>query len=442
MDAYLNNGFKETEVGVIPVDWDVVLVRQIAEKPQYGHTASATEKDTGVKLLRITDITEQGVLWSSVPYCECPEDERAKYLLEKDDIVFARTGATTGKSFIVKECPEAVFASYLIRLRVGGDAMPDFVYYYFQTGTYWEQISRSKSGATQPGVNATKLENLLLPLPPLPEQRRIAAVLNAIQQDIAAQEDIIAEARAFKRSLMQRLFTYGPGPVPAETKETEIGEIPAHWELVTVEDIKADFRGAVVSGPFGSNIGKRFFVEQGVPLIRGNNLTKGNRLFIDRGFVFITKEKAEELKYCEAIIDDLIFTAAGTIGQVGLIPENSLYPKYIISNKQLRVRVNRDKALPLFLFYWFSSSTIQNSIEQRRRGTSIPVINLGILRSLPVLRPPLPEQGEIAAILADADEKIATEEDRKAALQDFFTSTLHQLMTGQIRLLSDEGVPL
>ncbi len=73
---------------------------------------------------------------------------------------------------------------------------------------------------------------MLIPLPPLDEQRRIAAVLTAIQDAIAAQEDVIAAARAFKRSLMHRLFTYGPGRVPAETKETEIGEIPSHWEVV------------------------------------------------------------------------------------------------------------------------------------------------------------------------------------------------------------------
>jgi type I restriction enzyme S subunit len=81
------------------------------------------------------------------------------------------------------------------------------------------------------------LANEVIPLPPLPEQRRIAHVLSTIQRAIAAQEDLIAAARETKRSLMQRLFTYGPGPEPAPTKETEIGEIPEHWEVVQLKEV-------------------------------------------------------------------------------------------------------------------------------------------------------------------------------------------------------------
>jgi len=201
------------------------------------------------------------------------------------------------------------------------------------------------------------LKRFEFPLPPLPEQRRIAHVLNTIQRAIAAQDDLIAAAREAKRSLMQRLFTYGPGPEPAPTKETEIGLMPAHWEVVTLDDIKANCKGSIVSGPFGSNIGRRFFVDKGVPVIRGNNLTKGEKLFVDEGFVFITEEKAEELKSCTALANDLIFTAAGTLGQVGLIPEDSCYLKYIISNKQLRARVDESKAIPLFLFFGFPAQS-------------------------------------------------------------------------------------
>src|SRR5688572_30033037 len=132
--------------------------------------------------------------------------------------------------------------------------------------------------------------------------------------------------------------------------------LPQGWQWATVEQVQKPNSKAIVSGPFGSNIGSRFFVESGVPVIRGNNLTTDMRRFVDDGFVFITDEKAQELKNCEAFPNDLIFTAAGTLGQVGIIPPDSKYPRYIVSNKQMRARLDENAILPLFAFYWLSSA--------------------------------------------------------------------------------------
>ena len=137
--------------------------------------------------------------------------------------------------------------------------------------------------------------------------------------------------------------------------------LPNDWKVVYAEDISAEGK-AIVSGPFGSNIGKRFFVESGVPVIRGSNLTLGVKRFVEDVFVYLTEEKAAEFKNCEAIAGDLVFTAAGTLGQVGLIPKDSKYPRYIISNKQLRIRPNTKIASPLYLYYWFASPDIRNHI--------------------------------------------------------------------------------
>jgi len=296
------------------------------------------------------------------------------------------------------------------------------------------KLSGQHARTTLPSLQRQTLENLPIPFPPLPEQRKIAKVLSTIQRALEHQDNLIAAAKELKRSLMQRLFTYDARAEPAPTRETEIGEIPAYWEVGTLDDVKASERGSIVSGPFGSNIGKRFFVDRGVPVIRGNNLTKGEALFVDSGFVFITEEKAQELANCTALPGDLVFTAAGTIGQVGLVPENCTYPKYIISNKQLRARVDTARTYPLYLFYWFTHDRAQALFEKRKRGTSIPVINLGILRNLPVAFPPLPQQRKIADMLSTVDRRIATDEHRKMALQELFKSMLHQLMTGKIRV--------
>ena len=194
------------------------------------------------------------------------------------------------------------------------------------------------------------------------------------------------------------------------------------WRKLKVDDIKSSIKGSIVSGPFGSNIGARFFVEEGIPLIRGNNLTFGEKEFIDEGFVFITDEKAYELRNCEALPGDLIFTAAGTLGQVGLIPSKTNYPKYIISNKQLRLRCNPKLAFSKYLFYWFTSPRMREQIVNLNTGSSVPLITLGALRSLPVSLPPLPIQHKIAAILSAYDELIENNTRRIAILEEMAQS--------------------
>jgi type I restriction enzyme, S subunit len=182
--------------------------------------------------------------------------------------------------------------------------------------------------------------------------------------------------------------------------------LPHGWHWVTLADVQDSAGRAIVSGPFGSNIGSRFFVEHGVPVIRGNNLTDDMTRFVDDGFVFITEQKANELAGCQAVPGDLVFTAAGSLGQVGLIPEKSKYPVYVISNKQMRARLNADLINRLFAFYWFSSPRMVSYIQQLNTGTSVPLINLSILRRLPIPLPPLPEQEAIIHILSTLDDKI------------------------------------
>ena len=181
---------------------------------------------------------------------------------------------------------------------------------------------------------------------------------------------------------------------------------PEDWRWSTLGEVADPDSRAIVSGPFGSNIGSRFFVEQGVPVIRGNNLTTDMRRFLDGGFVFVTEDKADELGNCDAVVDDIVFTAAGSLGQVGIIPKTAKYPRYIISNKQLRARVDKRKVDPLFAFYWFSSKEMVEYVQQRNTGSSVPLINLSVLRSLPLPVPPLPEQRAIAHILGTLDDKI------------------------------------
>src|SRR2546427_683401 len=114
-------GSRAFSIGELPRGWRRVSVKDMADSIQYGHTASAVQRNDGPRFLRITDIQDGRVDWNAVPSCNIPKEEIPKYRLTTGDLVFARTGATTGKSFLIGDCPEAVFASYLIRVRVLAD---------------------------------------------------------------------------------------------------------------------------------------------------------------------------------------------------------------------------------------------------------------------------------------------------------------------------------
>ena len=218
----------ETEIGTIAPDWRIVPLKDVAEKPQYGLTAkSAKSGDT--KFLRITDITDQGVNWATVPFCSAPKKKIDTCRLKSGDIVFARIGATTGKSYMINDPPDAVFASYLIRVRVGNDLEPGFLIHFFQSRGYWQQVDANKHANLKKGVNGSVLSELLLPLPPLPEQKKIAYILSTVQRAIEAQERIIQTTTELKKALMHKLFTEGTRGEPQ--KQTEIGLIPESWEV-------------------------------------------------------------------------------------------------------------------------------------------------------------------------------------------------------------------
>ena len=174
--------------------WMRKTVEELCDKPQYGYTASATYDPIGPHLLRITDIQDNRVDWNTVPYCLCSEPEN--YLVKPNDLLVARTGATTGKSYLISECPRTVFASYLIRLRVKQFVSPDFLFKYFQAPQYWSQIEDEKRGTGQPNVNAQKLLSIVVPVPLIEEQNHIIAYLDDLHARIDALKRLQAETAA------------------------------------------------------------------------------------------------------------------------------------------------------------------------------------------------------------------------------------------------------
>ncbi|MDA9009414.1 restriction endonuclease subunit S [Alphaproteobacteria bacterium] len=179
------------------------------------------------------------------------------------------------------------------------------------------------------------------------------------------------------------------------------------FPLQTIDQLAAETKSALATGPFGSSIGSKTFRETGVPVIRGSNLRAEVRERLqDEGLVFIDPTLAEKFSRSKAVRGDLVFTCWGTVNQVGLIDNRSKYEEYIVSNKQMKFTPDTEKANSLYLYYYFSSQLGQKAISENTIGSSVPGFNLTALRNIKVPVPTLPEQIAIAICLGSLDDKI------------------------------------
>jgi type I restriction enzyme, S subunit len=218
---------------------------------------------------------------------------------------------------------------------------------------------------------------------------------------------------------------------PTGYKQTEVGVIPELWECSTVRGIASRARNAIVGGPFGSDLVSNDYVEDGVPVIRGQNMSGQ---WVSGSFVFVTAAKAGSLSANLARPNDIVFTQRGTLGQVSLIPEQP-FESYLISQSQMKLSVNRQIADPLFFFYVFTSDDQQELIRGGTIQTGVPHINLGILRSIPVQIPPLPAQRAIAEALSDVDGLLGAPDRLIAKKRDLKQAAMQQLLAGRARLV-------
>jgi type I restriction enzyme, S subunit len=228
-------GYKKTRVGWIPKNWKVTSLADISSlSGEYGASKPSTDYQKGLpRYIRITDITDDGHL---DPKEKCSvvlnNSEFVKYQLRKGDILFARSGATVGKTYTHNDDRKNLaFAGYLIRFRPNSEKLNSrFLHYFTHSSRYWYWVNSTSHTGAQPNINATEYSSLPIPLPPLNEQKKIVEILDTWDQAIEQTRGLIAAKRRLKKGLMQQLLTGRvrfPGFGPAVEKK---GELPAGWE--------------------------------------------------------------------------------------------------------------------------------------------------------------------------------------------------------------------
>ena len=259
----------------LPEGWEWTRLGCITDVIQYGLSNSA-ESTGDYRLLRITDIQNGCVNWDTVPFTSTDEPE--KYLLHKDDIVFARTGATVGKSFLITDLPYAsVYASYLIRIRLINGISANYIYHFFNSYCYWEQVTDKAVGVGQPNCNGAALRELFIPLPSQAEQNRIVPVadkLLKIVDTITSEQESLSELIQTTKSKILDLAIRGkllpqdpndePASVPLERIRAE------KEELIKQGKIKRDKKDSVIfkgdDNSYYEKIGEEVFcIDEEIP---------------------------------------------------------------------------------------------------------------------------------------------------------------------------------
>ena len=198
------------EHGVGMESWEKANLGKYVDS-QYGYTESASQEQVGPKFLRITDIQDGVVNWADVPFCKISDTDFERYAVSKNDIMIARTGATTGKSYLIVDDVRAVFASYLIRIKIKSPRLqPQYLYGFMQSQIYWGQITEFSAGIAQPGVNAKKLKEIILSIPSVPEQTEIVCILDDLlakeKQAKEAAEGVLEQIDLIKKAILARAF--------------------------------------------------------------------------------------------------------------------------------------------------------------------------------------------------------------------------------------------
>jgi type I restriction enzyme S subunit len=379
----------------------------------YGYTAKASFNKADSLFLRITDIQDNFVDWKTVPYCSISEIDYEKYKLIDNDIVFARTGATTGKSYLIKKPPKSVAASYLIRLRLTDcDILPEFIAKYFQTPTYWNDISLGIVGSAQGGFNASKLSDLIIPVPPIEEQKRIVEILDKAFEGIAQ-----AEANTRRNLINAR-----------ELFDSYLNSALIGFVLQETPQILADITELIIDCEHKTAPTQ----EMGYPSIRTPNIGKGY-LTLDNVYRVSEETYQEWTRRAKPQANDLILAREAPAGNVGIVPEGE---KVCLGQRTVLIRPKKTINSQYLAFYLLHPE-MQKQLLSKSSGATVQHVNMKDIRSLKISYfPSMEVQQKLAEALQSIQSRskqLETIYQRKLeAIAELKQSILEKAFTGQL----------
>lgn len=363
---------------------------------------------------------------STAPTLGSDAPSRARKAIETDDVLFATVRPTLKRIALVPPELDGAIAStgYCVLRCDQTKVIPGFLYSFLITDHFIARIAGLERGASYPAVRDSDVMASWLPLPPLPEQKKIAHILLTVQQAIEAQERIIQTTTELKKALMHKLFTEGLCNEPQ--KETEIGLVPQSWEVVEIGHLTRIKGGKRL--PKGEKLVDR---NTGFPYIR---VTDFNDFSVDvRGLLFLTEAVQRQISRYIINKDDVFISIAGSIGITGMI-QSELDGANLTENAARLIVDDSSKLHPRFLMYWMASVHCQAEIIAQTVKNAQPKLALARIRALKIPIPSIEEQVELFRALDIAGHKMENARLKRDRFQDLFRNLLHQLMTAKIRV--------
>jgi type I restriction enzyme S subunit len=416
--------YKNTPIGKIPVDWEVVRLRNIASKFYNGGTPDTKNKsywDGNIPWITGADFEGQKVKYIRRYITEEGVKNSATNVVPKGNLlIVTRTGV--GKLAIA---PFDIAISQDITgvILDSEKALTEFIYWYLEFNA--SKLKLMIQGTSINGLLREDLETISFPLPPHPEQKKIAEILTTLDEAIEKTSQIIEKTKEAKKGLMQRLFTRGIGH--KKFKKTEIGKIPEEWEVARL--------GAVADLKNGINFSKEQKCERGILTIDVLNMYSTS-VFIDSTNLYrinIDLRNKEDYILKEG---DILFVRSSLkkegIGWASLFKsfnEPATYCGFII-----RARIHNKKLTPGFLIYFLRSNRVRERLISGAGQVAITNISQATLQNFDIVIPSLSEQKQVAEILSSVDREIEKESNHKEQLELLKKGLMQVLLTGKIRV--------
>ncbi|MDD4650865.1 MAG: restriction endonuclease subunit S [Methanothrix sp.] len=395
---------------IIPRRWAFAKLGEICRDTQYGWTTSAA-KEGNLHLLRTTDITSGVIDWDTVPFCREEPPNIKKYLLRDGDIVISRAGSV-GHSHLVKNPERSIFASYLIRFEPL--IHEKYLYYFLKSPDYWKAISEKSLGIAVPNVNASKLKQIQVPIPPLAEQHRIVArieeLFSHLDAGVLALQRAKAQLQRYRQAVLKAAvegrLTEGwrkahPEVEPAEEILKRISKFKPHsseqsidgneeglpngWSWATMEQVAS----RITSGSRGW---AKYYSEFGAIFIRAQDI-KTDKLLLDQA-AFVEIPSNSEGTRTRVQLGDILIVITGANVTKSAIVESDLGEAYVSQHVGLMRPATIDLA-PYLYTYIIAPKYGRGVLKKQTYGAGKPGLNLDNIRELLVRLPPLSEQKAI-----------------------------------------------
>jgi len=411
-----------------PPKWEVISLNDVIQDLRSGLSRKLSMTDIGLPVIRSNNITEQGVDFSGIKYWYRNDPQGANtetYFLQDGDLLvnFINSIAQIGKTALYKNLinRDVIYTTNLLRVVASERIIPSFLLLITKTERYHHYIEAiTKPAVNQASFTTADFRNFTFLLPPLPEQRRIAAILGTWDNAITLTEQLIAAKQKLKKGLMQVLLT----------GKRRFGDSEQDWEELTVLQIGGNAKDTVQTGPFGAQLHSSDYVEKGVPLILIRNIIE-NRLDTS-DIPKITPADAARLSRYALEKNDIVFSRVGRVGSCFMATKE--HTGWIISGQTLRIRLPKDRLNFRYLSFALQSEKSQRYITGVSIGSTRKSISTSVLEKLPILLPSRDEQEKIATVLQACDAELDLLTRKLAALRQQKKGLMQQLLTGQVRV--------